>query len=283
MAGDFLGVDLGVERVIAVRDGAQIRAFRNSCTEAPHILNAARSGRLADLTCTVHGIRFGLDGKRTGAREGADLKALDLRMLGDLILVRRARHRPPMAGGASDPWAEFSPPAGCRALAPPRDVAIAADWKLVIEQWLGSPLQGSQPVNSRDWSGRAYGRLMGTSANFHWQRRFLWPNHFIEARPDGWSILQVLPAAPGHSLLRRHAYTACEGEAGARAADYLASRLNACTRALSRAVAESTQKGLVTFGHEPSNAAEPAAAAAFRRHLMVLVPPMTLTRPPNDF
>ncbi len=285
-AGDFLGVDLGVERVLAVRDAeGQIRAFRNSCSEAPHVLNAARSGRMTDIRCPVHGVQFGLDGRRRGARAGASLLELDLRMIGDLMLVRSAERHASARGALPDPWSEFSPPAGSRLLAPPHDTAVAADWKLVIEQWLESrSLEDSQPASPHDWSGRAYLRIMGRPANLHWQRRFLAPNHFIEARPDGWTILQVLPSAPGHSVLRKHTHTLCEKEAPARAAEYLASRLTACTRALSRAIAESTQKGLVTFGHEASNEADAtAAAAAFRRQLIGLLPVMGLARPPNDF
>jgi TetR/AcrR family transcriptional regulator, transcriptional repressor of bet genes len=283
-AGDFLGIDLGVERVLAVRDAAgKIRAFRNSCSEAPHILNAARSGRLAVIHCAVHGIEFELDGRRRGVRAGADLRALNLRMIGDLILVRSAQRRRP-DGGSSDPWALFSPPPGARLLAPPGEVSVAADWKLVVEQWLESRLlDDSRPVEAHGWSGRAYRRLLGPTVDFHWQRRFLAPNHLIEVRPDGWTVLQVLPQAPGHCVLRKHIYTLCEADRVARAAQYLASRLNPCTRPASLAIAESAQKGLVTFGHEASDGAEaPPAAAAFRRQLIALLPMMALARPPND-
>jgi TetR/AcrR family transcriptional regulator, transcriptional repressor of bet genes len=281
-AGDFLGVDLGVERVLAVRDAAgKIRAFRNSCSEAPHILNAARSGRMAVIQCAVHGIEFEIDGKRRGA--GADLRPLSLRMVGDLILVRSAQRRRP-DGGSSDPWALFSPPAGARLLAPPGEAAVAADWKLVIEQWLESRLlDDSWPVEAHGWSGRAYRRLLGGSVDFHWQRRFLAPNHLIEVRPDGWTVLQVLPRAPGHTLLRKHVYTLCGADRAARAAQYLASRLNPCTRPSALAIAESAQKGLVTFGHEASAGAQTStAAAAFRRQLIDLLPMMALARPPNE-
>jgi TetR/AcrR family transcriptional regulator, transcriptional repressor of bet genes len=283
-AGDFLGVDLGVERVLAVRDATgRIRAFRNSCSETPHILNAARSGRVSVIQCAVHGIEFELDGARRGTRAGADLRPLDLRMIGDLILVRSAQRRRP-DGGSSDPWALFSPPAGARSLAPPVEAAVAADWKLVIEQWLESRLlDDSRPVEAHGWSGRAYRRLLGPSADFHWQRRFLAPNHVIEVRPDGWTVLQVLPQAPGHSLLRKHIYTLCEADRAGRAAQYLASRLNPCARPAALAIAASAQKGLVTFGHEASDATEaPPAAAAFRRQLIALLPMMALARPPND-
>src|SRR3984893_9935013 len=72
--GDFLGVDLGIERALVVRDEAgEVRAFRNSCSEAPHILVAARTGRADLIQCTIHGLQFELDGRRRGARGAADL------------------------------------------------------------------------------------------------------------------------------------------------------------------------------------------------------------------
>ena len=283
-SGDFLGVDLGVERALVVRDaGGVIHAFRNSCCEAPHTLTAARAGHVSFFQCTVHGLQFDLDGRRRGARGTADLWALDLRMLGCLILVRSGlRRRPPL--DAADPWSAFLPPAAARSLAPPAEIPIAADWKLVIEQWLESTMiGGSRDADQRDWSVRAYKRLLGSAADFHWHRRFLAPNHLIELRPDGMTILQVLPSGPGHSLLRQHAFTLCDADRPARAARYLASRLNPYTRPSAIAVAESTQKGLVTFGHEaPDGAPAAPAAASFRRHLVALVPMMALARPPND-
>ena len=47
---------------------------------------------------------------------------------------------------------------------------------------------------------------------------------------------------------------------------YLASRLNPYTRSAALAVAESTQKGIVTFGHAAAEGAQAApAVASFRR------------------
>jgi phenylpropionate dioxygenase-like ring-hydroxylating dioxygenase large terminal subunit len=125
--------------------------------------------------------------------------------------------------------------------------------------------------------------MQGAAANFSWQRRFVAPNHRIELRPDGFSILQVLPIAPGRCLFRQHDFTLCEADRPARAAQYLASRLSPYTRRSAIAVAESTQKGIVTFGHEAANGAHAApAVAAFRRHLVTLMPMMAQPRPPND-
>jgi hypothetical protein len=84
-------------------------------------------------------------------------------------------------------------------------------------------------------------------------------------------------------LLRQHDHTLCEADRPARAAQYLASRLDPCNRPSAIAVAESTQKGIVTFGHEAATGAQAApAVAAFRRQLLTLMPVMALPRAPND-
>ena len=294
--GDFVGVDLGVERALLVRDAlGQVRAFRNSCSEAPHILNAARIGHADFIQCTVHGLQFELDGRRRGARGAADLTPLQLRTIGDLILVRSTERGFGQAGGA-DPWAEFLPPPGSRPLWPlpaaplpraplPAETAIAADWKLVIESWLESSMvcEEAGRTERREWSVGSYKRLLQSAAGLRWQRRFLAPNHFVELRPDGFTILQVLPVGPGRSVLRRHDYTLCEEDRPARAAGYLASRLSSYTRQSAIAVAESTQIGMVAFGHQAAAGAQAApAAAAFRRQLITLMPMLGLVRPPND-
>jgi hypothetical protein len=104
----------------------------------------------------------------------------------------------------------------------------------------------------------------------------------VELRPDGFTILQVLPMGPGRSRLRQHDYTLCESDRAARALCYLASRLSPYTRRSAIAVAESTQRGMVTFGHVAEDGAQAApAVAAFRRRLVTLMPMMALARPPN--
>ena len=286
--GDFLTVDLKFERALVLRDDAgHIRAFRNSCSEAPHILNTARAGHQSLIQCPVHALQFDLEGRRRGPRGAADLTALDVRMLGDLILVRSAERRRSTTG-LPDAWAEFTAPPASRPLMPrfgvPAESVIAADWKLVIEQWLELTTSGgSRDADEHGWSARCYRQILGPSHHSSWQRRYLPPNHRIELRPDGFTILQVLPLSAGRCLLRQHDYTACEADAPARAAQYLAWRLNPYTRPAAIAVAESTQIGLVAFGHEAAAAAQPEpAVAAFRRQLAALMPMMSLARPPND-
>ncbi|MHB8719954.1 MAG: TetR family transcriptional regulator C-terminal domain-containing protein [Steroidobacteraceae bacterium] len=281
--GDFLGVDLGIERALVVRDAAgQVHAFRNSCSETPHILNAARSGNVDLIRCAVHGLQFELDGTRRGARGSADLKRLETRMIEGLILLRSADRRPPPAG-REDAWGSFRPPAGLRPLGPAAETSIAADWKLILEQSLESPLIDGSQSAGRDWALRSYGRLLGSGADIRWQRRFVAPNHVIELRPDGLTVLQALPHGPGRSVLRKHDFTLCESDRAARAARYLASRLNPSTRPSAIAVAESIQTGIVAFGHDAADGAGSSpAATAFRRQLFTLLPMLAAARPPND-
>lgn len=283
--GDFFSVDLGSERALVLRDAeGEVRAFRNSCSEAPHILVAARDGRLDVIQCAVHGLGFDLQGRRLSARGGADLIPLDVRTVGDLILVRSAQ-RSRSRADAEDPWSDFAPPRRSRPLGGPTDTAVAADWKLLIEQWLESAasLQSNEAVAPR-WAAQSYRNLLGAAAATERQWRFFAPNHLIELRGDGFTIRQVLPLGPGRSLVRQHDFTLCETERGARAAAYLATRLAPYTRRSAIAIAESTQKGIVAFGHAASDEAQPApAVAAFRRRLVALVPMTGLARPPNEY
>jgi len=281
-SGDFLAPDLGFERPLILRDGAgKLRAFRNSCTEAPHVLAPGLNGRLSVIKCAVHGLEFDLDGARRGAREGNDLTALDLCLIGDLILVR-SRQRAAPASPGDDAWLALALPEGSRPLKHPAEVCVSADWKLLVEQCLES---SAVPRRESDagWSRRSYDRLLGRAAEYNLRFRFVAPNHLIELRPDGFSILQVLPIAPGRSLMRWHHYTHCPDPRPALAAQYLASRLRPQMGRSMIVVAESTQKGLAIFGHGAAQAASSAAeVTAFRQYLLAQVPAMGLHQPPAD-
>ncbi len=156
--GDFLAVDLGIERILIVRgaprergDAGDIRAFRNSCSDTPHILETSARGQVKFIQCAVHGLEFGLDGKRRSGR-GADLTGLDLR------LHRRLDFRP--CGDAASACVGLCGPLGLLHAAggmPGRSNRRwkshwRADWKLVAEQWLSSAphrLRASREAGSR--------------------------------------------------------------------------------------------------------------------------------------
>ena len=278
-SGDFLAPDLGFERPLILRDsGGDLHAFRNSCTEAPHMLTPLLSGRLSVIKCPVHGLEFNLDGTRRGGREVSDLTALEMCLIEDLILVRSAR-RPAHTPSRDDSWLQLALPQESRPLRDPVVTVVAADWKLVVEQCLEFAAAAGRDRGS-GWSRRCYDQLVGPDAKSGWKRSFVAPNHLIDMRPDGFSILQVLPMAPGRSCLRMHHYTHAAANRAAAAAQYLASRMLPLMSRSMIAVAESTQKGLTIFG----NRAAPAAleAAAFQQYLLARVPAMAGTRPPTD-
>jgi hypothetical protein len=88
-------------------------------------------------------------------------------------------------GPALTGWDEFA------ALAPTgvQEFEVAADWKLLVEQWLeGSPRRG----------------------------RFLAPNQLVEVWPGGATVLRVVPMAPGRSRLERLNFAAAVGKVGAK-------------------------------------------------------------------
>jgi TetR/AcrR family transcriptional regulator, transcriptional repressor of bet genes len=278
--GDFLAPDLGVERPLILRDGAgELRAFRNSCPEAPHVLAAVASGRLSAINCPVHGLQFDLAGKHKGGRGNADLTRIDLRVVADLVLVRSARRSSPDLS-VEDPWADLLLPGGSRLSGPPSEVVISADWKLLVEQCLESAAL-APPVARRGWSATAYARLLGSAVDFGWHPRFVAPNQLVESRPDGVTILQVLPRGPGRCVLRTHHYTLCAATRPGAALQYLADRLRPQRSRTMFAVAESTQKGLVVLGYQAAQGAGSAPeATAFRHFLIARVPALGSDRPP---
>jgi hypothetical protein len=124
-------------------------------------------------------------------------------------------------------------------------------------------------------------RLVECLADTSWRRRFIAPNQLIETRPDGASVLQALPSAPGRCLLRRLDYTRLPPEDNARAALYLARRLGPYTRRIAWQAAESIQKGLIEFGYEGTAGPDAPAVLWFRRFLAARIPALTLDRAPS--
>jgi TetR/AcrR family transcriptional repressor of bet genes len=294
--GDFLTLDIGTERVLVVRDArGKVHVLRNSCAESPHALIASRSGRFDSvIECKVHGLAFGLDGGGRG--EGyAALDALESAATAGLVFAR-SPHRAGMPETAAP--ARSTGGVGLVLLDAPIEIDVAADWKAVVEQWLefAAPRSELSATESglawtvaapgkHSWSGRAYDRLVECVKSSEWRREFLAPNQLIETRPDGLSVIQVLPLGPGRCRVRRVDYTALPPEEGARAVLYLAGRLGPFARRSLLEVAESIQSAITEFGYEsaaPSRGAPAGAAIVwFRRLLAARVPALLSQRPPT--
>jgi TetR/AcrR family transcriptional repressor of bet genes len=282
--GDFLTLDTGVERVLVVRGSSgAVHALRNSCPESPHALVASRRGRFAaGIECKLHGLQFSLDGRARPGTGHAELTALDVSSLSGLIC---ANSRSADGARNSRPWFDTQPPLGLTGLGPPLEIPVAADWKAVVEQWLESPhhllpspaedsiVWQAPPLNDSAWSARLYLRLTGCVPPVAWRRQFMAPNQLIELRPDGLSVIQAVPAAPGRCLVRRLDYTVLPPEDGARAVLYLVRRLAPYARRTMLEVVESVQKGMIDFGYEIAAAGGSSPAVDwFRRLLAARIP-----------
>ena len=234
-AGDFLSGDLAGERAIVVRDArGRLHALRNTCRRSPHALVTVRRGHLKSaIHCAAHGLTYGFDGRLIEGATPGDLTVLEMTRQGRLILVR--------AGGAAA--ARPAEPAwgACATLLPRAvaDVDVAADWKVIVEQWLESPQS---------------------------QQHFVAPNQLLQIRPAGASILQVVPTAPGRCRIRRFDFSAAQrAPRGSRETD-------GALRAQIE-LAESTQSGLMGAApDQPDATPATPALARFRESIAVLLP-----------
>lgn len=254
--GDYLTADLGGERALIVRDEkGQLRAFRNACRRRPHALVTARTGRFARvIECAPHGLTYNLAGKSLQNAADGDLTTLEIKEKSGLILARAAgvgREGGPALTG----WDAF----GDLVAAGVQDMEVAADWKLLVEQWLeGSPPRG----------------------------RFLAPNQWVETWRGGSVILRALPVAPGRSRLQRLDFgaAAARGKGGGGKGRELAKRAGD-PRATYKPtpldawftqqveLAESTQAGLAAAGDGMAEVGPVSAALAeFRGSIAVLLP-----------
>lgn len=253
-AGDFLTGDLAGDRALIVRDGkGALRAFRNACRRRPHALVSSRTGHFSGaIPCAPHGLKYGFEGKLLAGGTDGDLTPLEIKQKSRLILVR-ATGAAREGGPALTGWDAFA------TLAPlgVEEFDIAADWKLLVEQWLeGAPARG----------------------------RFLAPNQLIDIWRGGAAILRVLPAAPGRSRLQRLDYgSPPEGRKrraqGAKAgAD--ARRLLDTWVAQQIELAESIQTGLAAVGDElAASGPVNAALAEFRGSIAALLPHLDGQKP----
>ena len=271
-AGSFIAVDLGNERVFIVRDEQGVlRSFRNSCSETPHALITEPKGELHTVACAIHGVSFGLDGKRRGSRGSADLSEFELRGIGDLLLARAASEMDGSIRCLQDDWPSVAIAADSRSVSV-HERRVTADWKLVVEGWLDDTARREVPR----WSSRQYQRVVGDAKlDQHGPavQRLLAPNHWLDLMPDGYSITQVLPTAPGRCVCRESAFTWCADNRTARVARYLAGRTSKKARVSLLNVAASTQEGMFTFGNHVANAPlVTPQVAAFRQRLGEVIP-----------
>jgi TetR/AcrR family transcriptional repressor of bet genes len=241
-AGDYLSGEVaGVPALVVRAERGRLYAFRNACRRRPHALVSARRGRLKSaIHCTAHSLTYSFDGRLVAGSTPGDLALLELRSAGRVVLVRGAGapNGSAQAGTDDSAWEAFA------TLVPGAmsEQEVAADWKLLVEQWLDAPLP---------------------------QQRFIAPNQLLELYGEGGCILQVTPTAPGRSRLRRFEFSAARGAArpgrggGRRPGSWLKGQI---------ALAESTQAGLQSVADAPvENGPVAPALALFRAQIAAVL------------
>ncbi len=258
-AGDFVTAELAIGPVLVLRDaGGKLRAWRNQCGRGSHLLVSARRGRLPDvIECPIHGLKWTLQGEPLHERANEALDELSCRVHDGLILVH-AGH----VAGTTAPSIDLGL---APALVPVADneLSVQAPWQMLVEQWLefdlpemplgrlsglllapdlqldersGSALWRARlGGQARSWFARRYAQLAGTSGPAYWQRLFLPPNQLLEQRPDGLTVLQVIPGtslsagqlAVDQSRVRWLEYRLPAADRRLLAMNYLARRLHA--------------------------------------------------------
>jgi phenylpropionate dioxygenase-like ring-hydroxylating dioxygenase large terminal subunit len=143
--GDWFTTELGAQSAIVVRgDDGALRALANVCRHRGSRVCVAQHGQGALLTCPYHAWSYRLDGTLRAAREmpggfepGAfGLKPLPIKVVGGLIFVSFGPAPPPF-GGAEAALAAMTALYGWDSarIAHRRTYAVAANWKLVMENY----------------------------------------------------------------------------------------------------------------------------------------------------
>ncbi len=248
-SGDYASLELAETRVLVVRDEkGSIRAFRNACRMLPHALVSTRRGQFADgrITCALHDLNYGLDGRSVPFREGAGLLEFEVYRSRGLIFVRspaapRRWPEPDLSGmdDAGDylPASEFA------------ELPVEADWKIVMRQLLDARSPDS------------------TSSPWHWQ--FVWPNLLVDQRAGALSIVQVLPTGAGRSRVQQFEYAARSTDSQQLARNEQARSLARAQLERELAVAASTQQGETDPDYRADTSVTPSpAVSAFQRMLL---------------
>tara|TARA_B100000929_G_scaffold203441_1_gene161784 strand:- start:158 stop:1390 length:1233 start_codon:yes stop_codon:yes gene_type:complete len=106
------------------------------------------------------------------------------------------------------------------------------------------------------WSAEAYNKLLPDQTHLpkemrrRWTYYALYPNNFFDCYPDQVNFFQILPVAPGKSLLRCQSYVLQDDSRAMRATRYLNSRINDRVQDEDNDLIESVQKGLISSSYQ---------------------------------
>jgi len=290
-AGEFFTAELSGERALIVRaEGGAIRGFRNQCEQGSHALRMAQHGQFAAaIDCPIHGLAWNLRGEPLAGNTAQGLQRLDCRQQSGFVWLRSGR----LVRDSDDPLPEIAAGPELAPAAAPAELEVAADWTVLAEHWLefelpqqpGGRLAGlfadaelrieessarvlwQARIDQRGagWFARRYATLAAAGGVGGWRRVFLPPNQWLESRPDGATLLQLLPVRAGHCRIRWLEYRVAGSDSRLRAMAYLAHRLRATWLAQDIEAVESLQRSAAGAHAASADPAAPArAVAAFR-------------------
>jgi phenylpropionate dioxygenase-like ring-hydroxylating dioxygenase large terminal subunit len=267
--GDAVAVELPSGPVLVVRDPVgRLHAFRNLCPRRPHpLIEQRRAHALPIIGCARHALSYALDGAPQADTPGSALAPLAITVVDGVVFV--ATDTPAALAGRPGPRAPgvLSLPALTTPVAPlVGDVAVAADWKVLVEIRLEADAEDTLPLGER-WTRR---HLIDSRspALASWVAYRISPNQWLESGPEGLLVTDILPTATGQSRLRQLFYPARDDGRRSRVARRLMERLMRRRAAWMSTLAADIQRGLESPLYDAGQLAETVPAVIEFRHLI---------------
>ena len=107
-----------------------------------------------------------------------------------------------------------------------------------------------------NWSVERYHQMLPDQAHLpetmrrRWTYYALYPNTFFDLYPDKMDFFQILPVAPGRSVLRGRSYGLASGDRLMKAVRYLNDRINARVQHEDNRLTEAVQHGIVSSSYQ---------------------------------
>ena len=320
---DFLGEPLAVVRtdegVRAFHNVCRHRAAR--------LLDGPRGSCGRRITCPYHAWTYALDGRLIGVPQreafpGLDssrhgLATLEHEVFMGFVFVRLATGLPsvremaaPYAADLGSNRMEELVPLGRTSLRP-----RAVNWKNVADNfsdglhinvahpgltrlfgrgygieaqpWIDKMWGELRDAPSRNWSERAYQRLLPPVPHLPperqrlWTYFKLWPNVAFDIYPDQVDFMQFVPVSPTETLVREVAYVHPDARREMRAARYLNWRINRRVSLEDKALIERVQAGMASSSYVagPLSSGE-VCLRSFAQRMRALIPESTRPHPP---